>query len=443
MSVPLPIADVPPPTQTERRWLIVLLLIAAVLCLSVICSKPDSLAEDRDLYWGIAKRLAAGDGYVHPDFGHPTAYRPPLYPLMLAGIVLIGGGPKTLAVVQVGLSVATVWLTWRLGRKLGLNSLALLAAAFVAINPLLIQATALAMTETLCAFLLVAVLWNIAELGGSKRHWPLGVLIGLAVLCRPTVWAYATLLSAVIAVCCFRTTAMGKRWRMVEVVRGLFPIVVAFGLTIAPWVIRNWLVFDTPIVTTTHGGYTLFLGNNDEAYREEIAQPKGPWDSRAWQRSLEEELQRVGIAREDEIGRDGWMGTLAGLWIVQHPREFAESCWLRQKRFWNLFPGGTDAGSLPTIVQWGVAVFFLVELSAAAVGFWRLRRDEFLTWLPLVLLVISFAGLHLVYWSNLRMRAPVEPALALLAARAFTSRKEESRTATVRERPDVPSAAAP
>ncbi len=431
MSTPHSTTDALSPIRTERRCLIALLVLAALLRLGVICWKPESLAEDRDLYWGIAKRLAAGDGFVHPDLGHPTAYRPPLYPVMLAVIVLVGGGPKTLAVVQIGLSVATVWLTWRLARKLGLKSNALLAAAFVAVNPLLIQATALAMTETLCAALLVAVLWTVAGIGEAKRRWSLGVLIGLAVLCRPTVWAYATLMSAVIAVCCFGTTWTGKRWRIAEVARGWLPIIVAFGLTIAPWVIRNWFVFGTPIVTTTHGGYTLLLGNNAEAYREEIVQPSGGlWDSRAWQQSLEDELQRADIARGDEVARDQWMEQRARDWIVEHPREFAESCWLRQKRFWNIFPGGTDAGSLPKLIQWGVAVFFLVELLAAAVGWWRLGRDEFLTWLPLVLLVVSFAGLHLIYWSNLRMRAPVEPVLALLAARGLIRDRREGDDAT-------------
>jgi hypothetical protein len=70
-------------------------------------------------------------------------------------------------------------------------------------------------------------------------------------------------------------------------------------------------------------------------------------------------------------------------------------------------------------VRWGIAVFFAVELLAAAMGLWRLRREERRNWWPLVLLVLSFALVHVVYWSNLRMRAPIEPVLALLAARGL------------------------
>ena len=419
MSAPLPAADVTPPTRTELRSLIALLVLAALLRLGVICWKPESLAEDRDLYWGIAKHLVAGDGFVHPDLGHPTAYRPPLYPLLLAAIVFVGGGSKTLAVVQIGLSVATVWLTWRLAHKLGMKTHALLAATFVALNPLLIQSTALAMTETFSTFLLTALLVVLVEArrGDWQRHWGIGVLLGLSALCRPTVWAFGVLASFACLATLPKRITTGERRVWITTVVAWSTVGLACGLTVAPWVIRNHRVFGEPIVTTTHGGYTLLLGNNDEAYRAEITEPTGqPWDSREWQMALQ---PRIPSGEQVELARDRLMSSGARNWIRQHPLEFGELCWLRIKRFWNIFPGGADAGSLPKFVQWGMAVFFGIELLAAAIGLWRLRRDEWSRWWPLVLLVLSFALVHVVYWSNLRMRAPVEPVLALLAARGL------------------------
>lgn len=453
MSALLPTAAAPPPSRTERRCLIALLVLAALLRLGVICWKPESLAEDRDLYLGIAKHLAAGHGFANPDWGHPTAYRPPLYPWLLAGIIFVGGGTKLLAAVQIGLSVATVWLTWRVARRLGFQSWALLAAALVAVNPLLVQATALAMTETLSAFLQTSLLLLLVETcPGEWRHrWGIGVLLGLSALCRPTIWAFAVLASGVGVARLFLRSSSAASPRRIEVLVlvGWLSIALTCGLTVAPWVIRNHKVFREPILTTTHGGYTLLLGNNDEAYRAEIAEPTGqPWDSRAWQKSLIQEARRADLKKwvhpgrgqfafydleftQKELARDHWMSAVAKTWIRQHPREFAESCWLRVKRFWSIFPGGADAGSLPKIAQWGVAAFFAVELLAAAIGLWRLRRDEWAVWWPLVLLVLSFALVHVVYWSNLRMRAPVEPVLALLAARGLVCRREVGRSKSV------------
>ena len=45
---------------------------------------------------------------------------------------------------------------------------------------------------------------------------------------------------------------------------------------LSPWAIRNQLQFGRPIVTTTHGGYTLLLANNPEFYQWLRA---GPWGS--------------------------------------------------------------------------------------------------------------------------------------------------------------------
>ncbi len=426
MSTPLPAAGASRPTRNELRCLIALLVLAALLRVGVICWKPESLAEDRDLYWGIANQLVTNRTFANPEWGNPTAYRPPLYPILLAGILWVGGGVKLLAVVQVVLGVATTWLTWKLGRKLGLNRSSLVAAAFVALNPLLIQMTAMAMTETLCAFLLVVLMLCVVDRHKSDLRERIGVLFGLTAVCRPTVWAFAVLFAIVSVIGLLLPKAQKSRRSIGSVLRDWLVICIACSVIIVPWGFRNDAIMFEFVVTTTHGGYTLYLGNNDAVYDAEIAHPTDtPWDSRAWQMSVPH--PHVGEGADLELVRDRWMTDHAKEWIRQHPREFVELCWLRVKRFWNIMPGGSDAGSFPRVVRWGMAIFFLAELSLAAYGLWRLRRDEWRTWWPLVLLVVSFALVHVVYWSNLRMRAPVEPVLALLAARGLVINPKRER----------------
>lgn len=398
------------PTRAERNWLLAILVIAGFLRLGIVCSKPGSLLDDRDLYWGLARRIVAGDGFVHPELGHITAYRPPLYPLLLALIVGSGGGLKLLAAAQITLSTATVWLTWMLGRRLNLGRRALIAAGLVAINPLLVQATAVAMTETLFTFLVTACL-----LFAIKNKWiAFGISSGLAALCRPTMFAFVGIAAIVFLL---RYLWFQKHIRAVWK-HAVFTM-LAFAVVIAPWGIRNWWHFGRPIVTTTHGGYTLLLGNNDEAYLEEAAKPFGTvWDSRLWQRSLEEELQRAGISSSDEVERDLWMSERAWTWITSHPHEFTVACWLRIRRFWNINPAGSDAASLPRVILWGIAVFYTIELIVACFGILQLGSNVVREWLLLALLVFTLFSIHIVYWSNMRMRAPLETTLALLAARA-------------------------
>jgi hypothetical protein len=432
MSAPVLIAEAPT-TKTENRWLIALLLLAGLLRAGLVWWKWDWLAVDRDLYLELGRNVAEGNGFalLRSALFSPTAYRPPLYPLMIATILWFGGGLWTIAVVQIGLGTTTVWLTWRIGHRLGLGILALFGAALVAFNPLLIQATVLPMTETLCSFLLAGYL-SVHLCGKyATRPFALGVWLGLAALCRPTVWAFAFLGGFAALFASWRSSAPGSREVLASKWRSWCVTVVAVVLTVMPWGIRNWCVFDRMIVTTTHGGYTLLLGNNDDAYRHEVlaVHEDSQWDSVFWQGGLEQEALNAGISQRSEVARDNWMARKARNWIRQHPREFAELCWLRVKRFWNIFPGGTDAGSLPMIARYGVAAFFLLELIAAVIGLWKLRRDEWSVWWPLVLLVASFALVHVVYWSNPRMRAPVEPVLALLAARGFVGWRNNGRPA--------------
>src|SRR5439155_2882863 len=150
-------------------------------------------------------------------------------------------------------------------------------------------------------------------------------------LCRPTLWAFASLAACVVILQQVRRGLPSARtWRTWGVV------VITCLITVAPWVIRNEFIFGEPILTTTHGGYTLLLGNNEQAYREEVEKPFGIlWDSRPWQQSLADELRQAGLAPADELARDRWMSRRAWNWIGQHPREFAAACWLRVRRFWN------------------------------------------------------------------------------------------------------------
>ena len=95
----------------------------------------------------------------------PTAYRPPLYPLLLTGCVALGDYSRAaVGVLHLALGVATVGLVLVLGRWWGLgNRRAALAALLVACDPILLSQSTQVMTETPAAFLatagLVALTW--------------------------------------------------------------------------------------------------------------------------------------------------------------------------------------------------------------------------------------------------------------------------------------------
>lgn len=418
------------------RWLLLTVCLVAVgLRGLLVWERRGELSEDRDAYLALAAGLAGGRGYSSPGSTHPTAYRPPLYPLLLAAspAANVSGW---VAAINLAAGIGTAWLTVVLGHFLGLApSLALAAGLLVAIDPLLVRYASQPMTETVGALLAAALLTACERWQARRNGWSAlsaGVLMGLCVLCRPTFWAYAGLLGAWIVV----------RWKPGELpaaspadpeatpqrVQSWWSACLAAALGLAvvvgPWVIRNQVVLGAPVLTTTHGGYTLLLGNNPQFYQEVIRQPWGTvWDGRrgpgqqAWVESIERELTAAGV--RGEVARDRWMSARAWRHIREDPGGFVQASLHRLTSLWNITPRGPAAEGWPTALLWGVGLFYLLEWAAVAVGVVSVLRRRDAAWEPLLLLLAAFTAVHLLYWTNVRMRAPLVPALALLAVRGW------------------------
>ena len=437
--------------------LVALLARAAVLTLEF-----HELTVDRDAYLGLAQSLADGHGYRMPGTHQPTAYRPPLYPLLLAGVSLISqplgeaAFPAGIAVLQLLAGAGTVWLTWRVVRWRLPSPAPQLAALLVAFDPLLVLYTARPMTETLCTLLAILLLDQIEQFRAvfpreepagdeaassawhavsawqwCRRGLPVGLVFGLCVLCRPTFWVFGGLCLLACGWCIWRMRHASPWWH-----RMLMPAGAVAGalLLVAPWVARNWWVFGVPVLATTHGGYTLLLANNPVFFGAVVDAPAGTvWQGdslAAWQQGLEDELARAGIAGNDEINRDRWMRQRAVRHMKAVPGQTLRGGWLKLRRFFGILPQGAPAaGRKRWIALAGAALFVAQYLLLLAACFrWRLRLLHL--WWPAVLLVVSFSLVHAVYWSNARMRAPVIPALAVLASASVVAPGRQPQPAT-------------
>ena len=315
-----------------------ILLLACLLRTAAVVVRFENLQIARDDYLEIAQHLLDGHGYCC-SVGQPTAFRPPLYPLLVAAC-LICGGFVAIGIVQILLGTATVWLTWRLGHQCRLTPrICLLAAMLIAVDPLLIEYSTQAMTETLFTFLVALLLvTTLRSDQGVKKGILIGVVFGLSALCRPSMWAFGGLAGAGWSVVMVlnrplhsETISIGRQLRF----KTALACVVATSVTVSPWVIRNTLQFGHPILMTTHGGYTLFLGNNETFFREVVsAQPGTVWDGsslQAWQAENEQKISGMGIAETDERSRDAAFSMLAQQWIVANPYSFLRSCLYRKR----------------------------------------------------------------------------------------------------------------
>ncbi|MDB5351071.1 MAG: putative rane-bound dolichyl-phosphate-mannose-protein mannosyltransferase [Planctomycetota bacterium] len=391
-------------TRSRRPGPLAVVVVVAILArLIVIAPRVGRPADDPDNYLPIARSLAAGRGFSLSD--RPTAYRPPLYPLILAPIVGETGTDFTLpiATLHLALGAGTVVLTAVAARRWGLSPRrVLVAASIVALDPVLVVQSRSVMTESLAAFLLAGGIAASAR-ANLRGTASAGLWFGLAALCRPS-----TLPAACLAALFAAVTGEGS-WRA-RILRGvLFAGVVAAVL--APWALRNARVFGEPVWTTTHGGYTLALANNSEYYRDVLhGAPGAVWtgpNQRAWFLKVSRETDSMTEPQADRYLRASALEMLRA-----RPSDFARASLARLARFWGLAPSGS-VYPLPLRIAsalWTTPLWISVFLGLACPDVWKWPRGV------AVAVIISLTCVHAVFWTDLRMRAPVVPSLALISA---------------------------
>lgn len=229
-----------------RPWLLALLSLGVGLRLASYWTSP--LAVDAYSYSVLGHSLLAHGNLVMPwgdvDTFQSTAvashHYPPLYPIYLAGFYKIlgftQGATRVAAIVS---SLAALAGTYLCTRDLYGKGKALLVTAILSLSPLLVQNTGQGYSENLVLLLFVATLWAI--LRSLERPWFIvaaGLLAGLGYLAKSSM-GYFFIIAGLGGL------AWRLRWRGLKVLRdpSYLTAIVAFGLVVAGWALRNFLLF--------------------------------------------------------------------------------------------------------------------------------------------------------------------------------------------------------
>lgn len=233
-------------TQARRRLRVtdVALLSALAVATEVLYCvvalrryRPDS---DADHYMSIADSIAHGRGWssVFPYLWmHPTAFRPPLYPLLLGSLFSVTGTKVGVAqALNIAFGCAVVVLAAVVAARLADRTAGLVAGGLVAVYPPLLANDGVPLTEPLALALTLGAILALSH----RRLLIAAVLCGLLMLTRPS----AQLLVPVVAVWLL---AVHVHWRQV-----LAYVALALAV-VAPWLIRNEIVFGKPVLVTSDG----------------------------------------------------------------------------------------------------------------------------------------------------------------------------------------------
>ncbi len=217
-------------------------------------------------YFSIARSLRAGQGFANPFHkpSGPTAWMPPVLPMILAGLLWITGGDREavmalFVLLQVSTLIVTgllvLALSCRTNRRVGAWVAAVVFVVGLLSNfYLCFQFTHDCWLVLLSVDLLIAGFCWLGPLRGWKAAAGWGLFGGLCALINPIVALAWGLLS------------VGAGYRRRAWSRLALAVLVA-GLTVLPWTVRNYLVFGRWIPVKPNLAYEL--------YQSQCLQPDG------------------------------------------------------------------------------------------------------------------------------------------------------------------------
>jgi hypothetical protein len=393
---------------------------------------------DQLSYHNLAIRVMSGHGFTFETgwwpatpAGQPTAHWSYLYVVFVSAIYsLFGPNPLVPRLIQaLAVGFLQPWLTWRVGRKLFGTKVGLVSAALASVYAYFVFYAGALMTES---FYIVALLWTVdVSLGltqsrksATAKSWAqLGLALGIAVLLRQVA---LLLIPPVFAWIAWRSRgAGGLQLRNLRGGLGRAAIALAvLAACILPWTLRNVRVFGQFVLLNTNAGFAFFWGNHPIHGTEFI--PVIPESLLTYGALIPNELRGLNEAAMDRalLSR--------GVQIVANdPVRYARLCVSRAREYVRFWPS-RDSGSISNFARVSSFGLLLPLLLAGTVLAFRRQRPTARRKCGagfVMLLAAVYSFVHLLTWTLVRYRLPVDAitlpiaALALAQSHAWLRRR--------------------
>ncbi len=372
--------------------------------------------KDESSYSILAARLVDGHGLSFAEYWYPvaqpdepTAQWSFLYTGFVAVVYWIFGfHPLAVRVISAVIGgILLPWMVYRLSKRVKPEDerLALLAAAMTAIYAYFILFSAQLMTET---FFIIAVIWSLEraillqqQLGKGENSFRklgitalgMGVSLGLATVLRQSILPWLVPLFLFLSWIGYRNQLLKRT----ILALGLTTIVVvAF---ILPFTIRNYRVYDDFLLLNSNAGYAMYAAQHPHHGTSFQAFQGAPLPTDIRPLPLNEaEWDRVLL----RAGID---------FIIEDPGRYALLSLRRVADLFMFWPS-PDTSLINNI---GRVISFGLFLPIMLLGLWVSRHD-WRRFTILYLFMAFYAVMHLLTWSMIRYRLPIDAVLMLFAA---------------------------
>ena len=363
----------------------------------------------------IARSVATGRGFGSPtdlDTG-PSAWAPPVYPYILAGVFKLFGVYSAASALVIlafnSLFAALTCLTiYGIAQRIYGNEVARAAAWTWAAFPYVIYWPTRVVWETsFTTFLLSLALLltlRVSDKPPSHRAWILfGALWGLIVL---TNTALVSMLPFCLLWILYRRGLTRKQ------VLGAALSVLTAVVVVSPWIVRNYVVFGKFIFVRDNLPLELHMANNQESSGL-WTRNEHPGNDDAAMR----EFQRLGEIQFMENKREEFQQ-----FVRKHPGEFARFTVKRAFYFWAAPPSLTITSNGYDL---GFArhTGFLLGAVLAFAGLWLTIRNRIRGCFLLACFLLLYPLPYYMVQPFPRYKAPIEPEMILLIVFLFWEAK--------------------
>jgi hypothetical protein len=260
------------------------------------------------------------------------------------------------------------------------------------------------MTETFSIMLVLLTLYLSIELKENPtlmRWLGLGFSLGLATLLRQTVLLFAPFLLFWLF---WELKKDGVRWWYFTV-----PVVVII-LVIAPYTIRNYLVYHQFLLLNSNAGYAFFASNNPNLGTD-------------WRNDLVVVPVPEELVGQNEAELDRALTRRGIEFILANPKRYL---WLdlnKTLEYFRFWPSSDSSriSNLNRVLSFGLYLPFMVLGLGFSVSRWR-------NFVLLYLFIIIHTGIHLLTWPSPRYRLPVDAILMVFAGLTLIELAKQLKT---------------
>lgn len=377
---------------------------------------------DQVSYHNLAIRVLGGHGFTFGEMwwpitraGEPTAHWSFPYTLYLVGTyALFGVSPVAARILQaVVVGILHPYITHRIGERAFGRTIGLIAAAVVSIYIYFFYYGAALMTEPFYITTILFSLFFAMQLADNtdkkqdlKLGLALGISIGLTVILRQVFLLFLPFLFLWIWIARFRLR------RNLPLLPTVLSFILIFSF-ILPITLFNYSRFHRFVLLNTNSGYAFFWGNNPIYGTKFIPILSTP----EYQAMIPEEVRHL-----DEAALDSELLKRGIQFVVQDPTRYVLLSLSRIPPYFMFWysPESSALSNISRIGSFGVFLPFMLYGLFLGVK----RSSSFMNLLVspqglLILFALVYAGVHILTWTLIRYRLPVDAVLIPFAALAL------------------------